>query len=438
MVDTHLLSVPQGRLPRHPPLWHPPVALSTAEHAIIKRIRRAKLFVFLRQYRHMLLADPLQQARLTFSKNQPQGHPPGPPAQLAPATLLQAYTQVSDDEVIEATTMDRRWQWVLDWHDAETPPFRPGTLGAFRQRLIAPRLDRRLVERTVERAATRGTFGPRQLRAALESSPLWGAGRVEDTSKLLGHALRKAVGVSVRQQGRGRRAVAAEAGASLLATSSLKAALALDWDDPQAPQQALPTLLDALQTMEQWLDPQPRAQGTPSRAVASVAVAQQGGTQDRPTTPEGTPTLRHGVAEDRRISIEDAERRHGRKRRSLRVDGAKRHVRRALDARLRVAVGVTPAHAPAASGTDASAAERAAQPCTRREGPMDRASLTSKLVQQRSETVTIVCQAWPVRQGPSVPTSAFQREGERHALRCPGGERMPLTPGEVVKVPAAT
>jgi hypothetical protein len=44
-----------------PPLWHPPVELSSAEHAIIKRIRRAKLFVFLRQHRHTLFADPFQQ-----------------------------------------------------------------------------------------------------------------------------------------------------------------------------------------------------------------------------------------------------------------------------------------------------------------------------------------------------------------------------------------
>jgi len=36
----------------------------------------------------------------------------------------------------------------------------------------------------VELAATSGAFGPRQLRAALDSSPLWGAGRVEDK---LGH-----------------------------------------------------------------------------------------------------------------------------------------------------------------------------------------------------------------------------------------------------------
>ena len=73
-----------------PPLWHPPVELSTAEHAIIKRIRRAKLFVCLRQHRHALCADALQQELLTLSKDQPQGQPPVPPAPLALAPLLQA------------------------------------------------------------------------------------------------------------------------------------------------------------------------------------------------------------------------------------------------------------------------------------------------------------------------------------------------------------
>src|SRR3989475_357977 len=116
-------AVPKGGLPMRPPLWHPPVELSPAEHAITKRIRRAKLFVFLRQHRHTLFAEAFQQELLTLYKDQPQGHPPIPPAQLALATLLQAYTRVSDDEVIEATVMDRRWQLVLDCLDCETPPF---------------------------------------------------------------------------------------------------------------------------------------------------------------------------------------------------------------------------------------------------------------------------------------------------------------------------
>jgi transposase len=420
-----------------PPLWHPPVELSTAEQAIIKRIRRAKLFVFLRQHRHALFAEAFQQELLMLYKDQPQGHPPVPPAQLALATLLQAYTQVSDDEVIEATTMDRRWQLVLDCLDCDTPPFSKGTLVAFRQRLIAQHMDRRLLERTVELAATSGAFGPRQLRAALDSSPLWGAGRVEDTYNLLGHALRKAVGVIARQQGRGLRAVAEEAGASLIAGASLKAALDLDWDDPSAQQHALTMILDALNAVEHWLETQPIPAEMASQVAAAMTVGQQVRAQDVVTAPEGTPTLRHGVAAERRISIEDAEMRHGRKSRSLLVDGYKRHVLRDLDSRLIVAVGVTPANAPEASVTDAIETDVAAQQCTLRELHIDRAYLASKLVQQRTEQLAIFCKAWPVRQGPYFPKSVFQLDWAQHTLRCPGGETMPFEPGGVVKFPAA-
>src|ERR671924_818972 len=166
MGGHHLLSVPKGGLPMRPPLWHPPVELSLAEHAIIKRIRRAKLFVFLRHHRHTLFADPFQQELLTLYKDQPQGQPPVPPAQLALAPLLQASTQVSDDAVIEATTMDRRWPLVLDSLDCETTPVSHGPLVVLRHRLIAQQLDRRLLERTVEIAAASGAVGPRQWRAA--------------------------------------------------------------------------------------------------------------------------------------------------------------------------------------------------------------------------------------------------------------------------------
>ena len=156
-----------------PLLWQPPLDLFPAEQAIVKRVRRAKLFVFLRHHRHALFSETFQQELATLYKDAPQGQPPVPPAQLALALILQAYTGVSDDEVIEATTMDRRWQLVLDCLDVETAPFSKGTLVAFRTRLVEQHLDRRLLERTVELAATTGAFGARQLRAALDSSPLW-------------------------------------------------------------------------------------------------------------------------------------------------------------------------------------------------------------------------------------------------------------------------
>ncbi len=206
-----------------PALWQPTIDLSPAELAIVKRVRRAKLFVFPRHQRHALFSADFQAELMTLYHEAPQGQPPIPPAQLALALILQAYTGVSDDEVIEATTMDRRWQLVLDCLDTETPPFSKGTFVTFRTRLIHKQMDRRLLERTVDLAATSGAFGSRQLRAALDSSPLWGAGRVEDTYNLLGHALRKALGVIARQQGWELADVARQAGTSLLDGSSLKA-----------------------------------------------------------------------------------------------------------------------------------------------------------------------------------------------------------------------
>jgi len=114
----------KGRLPMRPPLWQPPVDLSPTEQTIIKRIKRAKLFVFLRQHRHTLFDATFQDELATIYKEAPQGQPPIPPAQLALATILQAYTGVSDDELIEATLMDRRWHLVLDCLECETAPFR--------------------------------------------------------------------------------------------------------------------------------------------------------------------------------------------------------------------------------------------------------------------------------------------------------------------------
>lgn len=170
-----------------PIYWQPPIELSATEQSIIKRIRRARLFVFLRQYRHEVFDETFQQELVGLYQESQRGQPPVPPALVALATILQAYTGVSDDEVIEASIMDRRWQLVLDCLDTENPPFSKGTLIAFRKRLSEANMDRRLIERTIELARETGAFGSGPLRAALDSSPLWRASCVEDTDNLLGH-----------------------------------------------------------------------------------------------------------------------------------------------------------------------------------------------------------------------------------------------------------
>ena len=112
-----------------PDVWRPPAEPSPAEQAVIKAVRRGKLFVFLRLHRHELFDGQFQAGLAETYVDGPKGQPPVPPAQLALATILQAYTGASDDEVIEATVMDRRWQLVLDCMGAEEPPFAKGTLG---------------------------------------------------------------------------------------------------------------------------------------------------------------------------------------------------------------------------------------------------------------------------------------------------------------------
>jgi transposase len=413
-----------------PPLWEPPIPLAPAEEQVVRRIRRAQLFVWLRQHRHELFDVPFQEELAALYADAQVGQPPVPPAQLALATLLQAYTGVGDAEVVEATVFDGRWQLVLDCLGAQEAPFSTATLVAFRRRLIAADLDRRLIEQTVQLARTVGGFGDRALRAALDSSPLWGAGRVEDTYNLLGHALRKALGMLARQQGWGLAACAQATGAPLVAgPQSLKAALDLDWDDPAARADALGQVLAALTALETWLD----QTGTP--APVSLAVAAQVVAQDVVADAGGAPTLRRGVAPDRRISVEDADMRHGRKSRSRRFDGFKRHVLRDLDSGLVRAVGLTAANAPEASVTPALATDLAAQGATLRDLHIDRAYLSSTLVRERGDGLTVYCKAWPVRNGDRFAKTAFTLDWEQGVLRCPAGVQVPFSLGSTVHFP---
>jgi hypothetical protein len=421
-----------------PVVWRPPVEPSPAERAVIKAVRRARLFVFLREHRHELFDEEFQAELAETYADSPKGQPPVPPARLALAVILQAYTRVSDDEVIEATVMDRRWQLVLDCMGAEEPPFSKGTLVGFRGRLIESDLDRRLVERTVEVAARTKGFGARALRAALDSSPLWGAGRVEDTFNLVGHALRKALGVIAVLQGRGQSAgipvIAAQAGVPELAASSLKAALDRDWDDPGARDEALAAVLGLLERVEAFT----AGQAGDEAAATAVAAARQVRDQDADLT--GTaPALRRGVARDRRISIEDDQMRHGRKSRSVLFDGYKRHVLRDLDTGLIPAVGITPANAPEASVTGDITADLEAAGWQLAELHIDRAYLSSDLVRDRGPGLAVFCKAWRVRNaGGRLAKDQFTLDFDAGHLTCPAGAVMPFEPGRTVRFPKAT
>ena len=89
-------------------------------------MRRAKLFVFLRTQRHTLFDAAFQEELATLYEDRPGGHPPVSPARLALMTILQAYTEASDAEAVEAAVMDRRWQLALDCLDCADAPLSMG------------------------------------------------------------------------------------------------------------------------------------------------------------------------------------------------------------------------------------------------------------------------------------------------------------------------
>ena len=161
----------------------------------------------------------------------PLGKPPVPPALLATVTLLQAVDGVSDAGAVEEAVFDRRWQMVLDCMGSETPPFSQGVLVDFRRRLLEHDMHTRLVEQSVAVAKKTGDFGYKQLRVALDSAPLWGAGRVEDTFNLIAHALEVVVLCAAKASKSTPQALREAAGLTLIGKSSVKAALDIDWDD---------------------------------------------------------------------------------------------------------------------------------------------------------------------------------------------------------------
>jgi hypothetical protein len=423
-----------------PQIWRPPIEPAPEERTVMRLIKRAKLFVFLREHRHEIFDEEFQKELSEIYRESKLGRPPVPPARLALATILQAYTGVSDDEAMEAMVMDRRWQLVLDCLGANEPPFSKYTLVNFRKALIEHDLDRRLIEQTVEVARRKGGFSREgRLRGALDSSPLWGAGRVEDTYNLLGHALKKALGVICRQQGRGLVEVAEEAGASVLVGgASLKAALDLDWDNPEERARALVRVLETLDAVEEYLD------GSDSKlreATASLRIARRVRKQDVEELTDGArPTLRRGVARERLVSVEDPQMRHGRKSRRQRFDGYKRHVLRDLDTGLVRAVRVTPANTPEASVTEGIAQDLAYQGDTElKELHIDRAYLSSELVRKKPAGLKVYCKAWQVRNaGGLYPKTAFELDWEGRLLRCPAGVSMPFEVGGVVRFPKKT
>jgi hypothetical protein len=421
-------------------MWNPPIALSPEEQKIVVRTQKArKFFVFLRTIRHELLDADFQQTLAKSYSPAPGGKAPVDAGVLALATLLQAYCHVSDQEAVELTVMDKRWQMVLDCLGAEHPPFSRGTLFHFRLRLIAHDLDKTLLDRTVALAEQTGGFGARQLRAALDSTPLVGAGRVEDTLNLLGHALRKAVGLAAKAVGTSAEVLMADAGLALVGQSCLKAALDLDWGAPTARARALRLVLEEVERWQRWLAQQPRLPVQEPLMEEMLEIIEQIVAQDTEPDPDGEPGARRikkHVAPDRRISIEDADMRHGRKSSAKTFNGFKEHVALDLDSKVTREVVVCPANQPEHEAVELLAEEL-------EKGPglfqldIDLGYMASpRITQWAAQGVHIIARPWP--QGGTLFTKHdFLLDFLCGTVTCPNGQTVPMVTGKDAQFPAS-
>lgn len=419
--------------------WTPPVATTRKEQLLLKRLTRTKkLFAFLRLHRHELFNDVFQEELESMYRSTGAGREALPPAVLCMVSLLQAYTGASDAEAVELTVVDARWQMVLDCLGAESPLISQGSLPAFRARLIEAGLDRRLLERTVELAKETKEFDwkklPKELRIAVDSRPFEGAGRVEDTINLLGHAARKIVSITAKLTRLPVETIAHQACIPLVLADSTKAALDRDWSDPEQRSDALADLVCQLASLQSWLDRTHLAQ---DEVVAPyIDAMEQVLAQDTEQDEQGRVRIIRGVAEDRRVSIEDPEMRHGRKSKSKRFNGYKQHIATDLDTALILACAVTPANRPEEEATPQLKGDLDNQYAKLGQLYIDRGYINSSLVDDaKSERAEIICKPWLVRSAkPNLfKKTDFKLDMRRNTITCPAGHTESFEPGHVVE-----
>lgn len=446
-----------------PSPWTPAVELSKREETLLKRFKKRPLFAFLRRHRHRLFDEGFQAelAAMYPEDTEAGGRPPASPAFLAMVTLLQAYTGLSDADAVEESVADVRWRIVLGLLDVPEDgkaPFSQGGLVGFRNRLVAYGMDRRLLERTVELAKESGDFGYKNLRLALDASPLFTAGRVEDAFNLLGHAARNVLADAAVLLDVEVHTLAEAAGIPLLAADpskaggSLKARLDVEWERPEARAEAFDRLVRQVLALKCYLECRMDLAAGPLAPRWRVVEDILG--QDVEPDPDAGPghhRVKQGTAAERRPSIEDGEARHGRKTKQQKFVGYKRHLALDLGSGLVLAAALAPANKPEAAITDQVASDLARYLAPQAGEPLaavveglasvhvDRAYLSSTLVREvRQAGGVIFCKPFPRRGRPGMYTKAdFRLSLADNTLTCPAGQTARAFPGEISRFPTA-
>lgn len=267
--------------------WH--LAAERREEEVVARRLRAssKFYKFLWEIRGELFDEAFEKQLIEC--HAPRGQAPCAPAMLAMVMLLQRYDGVGNADAVDAAENDRCWQLVLGTLGSTAAPFAQGSLVRCRTRMIArPRQATRREDCRVGEADEEVRLAATARGARLLSSRwCWAGGRHVESHR--------PGDVDVDE-------------AEVIRAARLKA---LTEDSVKAS-----------------LDVAKRAKPHAAKSPLKEAIALLHHVVGQDTEPGGGGGVRitQDVARERVISISDTQMRHGRKSRSVRIDGYKRHI----------------------------------------------------------------------------------------------------------------
>jgi hypothetical protein len=233
------------------------------------------------------------------------------------------------------------------------------------------------------------------------------------------------------------RQVCVSAGIPVLLAPSVKQGLDCEWSDPEQKSEALRRLVAQLESLQQWVERRLADEVSEPPLKDHLRTLHELLTQDLEPDPDkpGAKRIRDGVAPERRVSITDGEMRHGRKSKSKRFNGYKRHIAADIDNRLILACAVTPANRPEEEAAPDMHADIERQNLNVTELHIDRgyvsASTVARVLDAGGE---VLCKPWVARNSAALFTKKdFHVDMRRLTITCPAGETESFTPGTTVE-----
>jgi len=404
--------------------------LFSAQGLLMAELKEGTIYRFLLDHGHLLFPD-----RVFDSFYSPKmGRPAVSPSILMKCLILKQYERLSDEQTVQRATWDGRWAAVNDTQIGRQP-FAKSTLQLFRAKCILDKEVRSFLERTVEFAEAKGLKFSREIRVALDTTPIVGAAAVRDTYDLLADAIRvglrwlKRLNPQARKTwlSSGRCAERLGGRKARYLGKSLKGAVRIDWDNADERDLLLEALLDDLTSLLALLRRERKRIGPDKKKGRKLdellAVFEEVAGQDVEPKKGGGVRIRKGTAPDRKPSVHDPQMRHGRKSSAGKFTGYKAAV--AVDVETGL---VTEAFAMKANQPDGDSAVDLVEGSQRTTGRKVREAFgdtafgtapVRKALEQRQVRVT--AKAPPASHRKEFSKDHFQVDPDGQWVRCPAG-----------------